>query len=249
MNWKASATDWMKSSCLMTVIGTLWEKSSVHGTRGRDPRSNLSTQNFTISGARKILREVHDLRCLVGCEALAGESEELVGRRRGAGLRDHVGHDEALVGAGLLRDARAIGDRGMALQHALDLVGRDAVAEALDDVVLAPEEPEVAVGVAARIVAGEEPPVVLQLRGLVGKVPVAQEEARVALGNADHAFVAGLRLDERVGVEELHAVARLRESGAPRTDRAKAALRQVVAELAHSDRLEDVEPEALLPER
>src|SRR5258708_32905195 len=167
MNWKASATDWMKSSCLMTVMVCSWmygscsrcseKKASGHGTRGGDLRSDVATKNFTIPRARKIFREVHDLRGLVRGEPLAPEGEQLVGGDRAARLRDHVGHDEALVRARFLGDAGAVRDCGMALQHAFHLVRRYAVAEALDDVVLAPEEPEVAVGVVARVVAGEEP--------------------------------------------------------------------------------------------
>src|ERR1700694_5863428 len=144
MNWKASATDWTKSSSRIVVMAFFQAKASGRGTRGGDLRSDLSTQNLTIAGTRKIPREVHDLRRLVGGEVLAPESEELLGRDPALRLRNDVGDHEALVGARILGDARAIGHRRMALQHALDFIGRDAIAEALDDVVLAPEEPQVA---------------------------------------------------------------------------------------------------------
>ncbi len=127
------------------------------------------TENFTIARARQIVREVHDLRGLVGRELLAPEGEELLGRDLRGGLRDHVGHDEPLVASRVLGDACAIGDRRMALHHALHLVGRDAVAEALDDVVLAAEEPEIAVLVVARVVAGQEPAAAPELRRLLGR--------------------------------------------------------------------------------
>ncbi len=176
------------------------------------------------------------------------ESREFVGRDALAGVRDHVGDDEELVPARFLAHAGAIGDRGMALQHALDLVGRDAVAEALDDVVLAAEEPQVAVRIVSRVVAGEEPAVVTLLGRLLGEVPVAQEEPGVGLGDADHALLAGGDLLECFRVEQPDVVAGLGEPGAARADRAQLALRQVVAELAHAHRLEDVEAEALLPQ-
>src|SRR5438874_321150 len=166
-------------------------KGSYRGSRRRDLRSDVPTQNFTIVGARQFGCEVDDLRRLVGGEAFAAEREELVGADAASRLRDDVCHDEALALLDLLGDARAIGDGGMALQHALDLIGRDAIAEALDDVVLAAEEPDIALGVAARVVPGEEPAVMPQARGLFRKVPVPQEKTRIALRDADHSFLAG----------------------------------------------------------
>src|SRR6266850_1273216 len=115
MNWKASATDCTKSSCLMTVMGFFRTKALGRGTRGGDLRSDFPTQNFTIRSARKILREVNDFRRLVGGEPLAPESEQLLGGDRASRLRDDVGDHEPFVGARFLCDARAIGDLGVAL--------------------------------------------------------------------------------------------------------------------------------------
>src|ERR1700694_970468 len=175
MNWKASATDWTKSSSRIVVMAFFQAKPSDRGTRGGDLRSDFPTQDLTIAGARGIPREVHDHGRREGGEPTAPEGEDLFGRDPASRLRNHVGDPEALVGARLFGDARAIGDRGMAPQHTLDLIGRDAIAEALDDVVLAPEAPQVARAVVARVVPGEEPAGALQLRALLGKVPVAQE--------------------------------------------------------------------------
>src|ERR1700694_2096372 len=108
MNWKASATDWTKSSSRIVVMAFFRAKASGRGTRGGDLRSDLSTQNLTIAGAREIPREVHDLRRLVRGEALAPEAQELVGRDRASRLSNHVGDHEALAGARILGDARAI---------------------------------------------------------------------------------------------------------------------------------------------
>src|SRR3974390_2265835 len=122
MNWNASATDWMKSSWRMVVMAILLHRRA----RRRDPRSDFPAKNFTIACAGKILRDVDNLRRLVGGEVLAAVGQELVRRDWNAGLRDHVGHDETLVGTRVFRDARAIGDGRMALHHAFDLIGRDA---------------------------------------------------------------------------------------------------------------------------
>src|SRR5258708_20680765 len=142
MNWKASATDCTKSSWRIVVMIFLWRKGSGRGARGGDLRSDFPTPNFTIAGARKILREVNDFRRLVGGEALAPESEQLVGRHRASGLSDDVGDHETFVGSRFLGDARAVRHRGVALHPALHLLRRDPIPEALDDVVLAPEEPQ-----------------------------------------------------------------------------------------------------------
>src|SRR5258708_32513094 len=107
MNWKASATDWMKSSWRIVVMIFLWRKGSDRGTRGGDLRSDFPTQNFTIAGARKILREVNDFRRLVGGEAFAPEGRQLAGRPRRSGLPDARGAPESLVDASLLVEARA----------------------------------------------------------------------------------------------------------------------------------------------
>src|SRR6185503_13087514 len=256
MNWKASATDWMKSSSRMVVMllvpgSPAWIGTNASGrrTRRRDPRSDFSTKNFTIAGTWKLAREIHDLRRLVCGQVRAAEREQRIGGDARAVLRDHVRDHERLVAPRAFRDACAVGHAGMALQHALDLVRRDAIAEALDDVVLAAQEPEIAVGIPPRVIAGEEPAVVLRLRGLLRLVPVLDEEPRVVRGNAEHSFVAARDFGARLGIEEPHVVARLREARAPRADRAQLVLREVVAELAHSHGLMDVEPEALLPLR
>src|SRR5258708_8477333 len=138
MNWKASATDWMKSSWRIVVMIFLWRKGSDRGTRGGDLRSDFPTQNFTIAGARKILREVNDFRRLVGGEAFAPEGQQLVGRHRASGLRDDVGDHEALVDARLLGDARAVRPGGGALHLPLPLARRDPGAPALHHVVPPP---------------------------------------------------------------------------------------------------------------
>src|SRR5258706_16156975 len=169
----------------MVPEGPAWIGTNASGrrTRRRDPRSDFSTQNFTIGRARKFAREIHDLRRFVRGEMLAAEGKQRVGGNVRAFLGDHVCDDERLVASRALRDARAVRHAGMALQHALDLIRRNAIAETLDDVVLAAQEPEIAVGIAARVVAGEEPAVMLEFRRLLRLVPVLDEEPGIALGN------------------------------------------------------------------
>src|SRR5258708_7007771 len=129
MNWNASATDWTKSSWRIVVMACFrWISrgkaiASNRGTRGRDLRGDFPTQNFTIASAREFLREVNDLRRLVGGEGLARKVEEIAGRDRAAFVRDHVRDHQALVGPRVLGDAGAVGHVRMALHHALDLVG------------------------------------------------------------------------------------------------------------------------------
>ena len=68
--------------------------------------------------------------------------------------RDESLHRFADDRVGLADDA-GLGDRGVLHQRALDLERADQMAGGLDDVVGAPDEPEVAVGVALRQVAGQ----------------------------------------------------------------------------------------------
>src|SRR5258707_10687462 len=108
MNWKASATDWTKSSWRIVVMACFrWISpgkaiASSRGTRGRDLRSDFPTQNFTIPGARELLREVHHLRRLVGGEVLSREVEQIRGRDLASFLRDHIRDHETLVVARVL---------------------------------------------------------------------------------------------------------------------------------------------------
>ena len=52
-------------------------------------------------------------------------------------------------------DAGTVCDGGVGLKATLDLVGRDAIAEAIDHVVLATEKPDIAIRVAASEIAGQ----------------------------------------------------------------------------------------------
>src|SRR5437773_10261733 len=135
----------------------------------------------------------------------------------------------------------------MVLQHPLDLVRRDAVAEALEGVVLAAEEPEVAVGVAARVVAGQEPVAVEAGGRLLGLVPVAEHEARVGARDAEHPLLVRPDLGPRPRVEEPDVVPGLREAGRPWPEGAVPGLAEVVGALGHAEALVDVEAEALAP--
>ena len=172
----------------------------------------------------KSAREVDHLRRLVGREVLAPEGEQLLGRgvraRRAGSRRPPPGACRRPASSATQAQSATA---GMALQHALDLVGRDAVAEALDDVVLAAEEPEVAVGVAARVVAGEEPAVVAQPSrspragsSSAGRGPGRPRGCRSCLPRPARTSA------QRVGIEQAHVVAGLREAGAAGADRAAA---------------------------
>ena len=76
------------------------------------------------------------------------------------------------------RHDRRLDDRRVLEQRALDLERADAVAGRDDDVVGAADEPEVAVLVAARAVAGQVPLAAPARRGLLGVLPVLEEERR-----------------------------------------------------------------------
>ena len=83
---------------------------------------------------------------------------------------------------------RGLGDRRVQQERALHLEGADAIARALDDVVGAPLEPEVPVGIPAREVAARHPRAPVQRPRPLGIVPVP--ERVVALRMRLHADVA-----------------------------------------------------------
>ncbi len=119
------------------------------------------------------LREIDDLRRLVLCQLLAAKGEYIIGSHRAAGLKDDIGDNEDLVRAVRFADTGTIGNCVVGFEDALDLVRGDSITEAIDEVVLAAEEPDVAIGVVASVVAGEEPTIASQPRRLLGQVPVA----------------------------------------------------------------------------
>ena len=93
-----------------------------------------------------------------------------------------------------LADHRSLGHRGMLHQGALDLERTDEMAGRLDHVVGAADEPEVAVAVAPRQIAGQ--------------VPVADEALAVALLfpeiAAEHRRPAGLERELAFDVRRCH---------------------------------------------
>ena len=114
-------------------------------------------------------------------EVLAAKDRQLARVGRGTLLE----HDEGLgrLAAGVVGhgEHRGLEDGRVLLKHALDLVGRDVLAGRDDEVLLAPRDPQVAVGVDAGHVARAEPAVGGErLGGLVGSVVVAGGHAVAA---------------------------------------------------------------------
>ena len=111
-------------------------------------------------------------------------------------------------------DRRRERDRLMALQAVLDLARADTVAAARDEIVLAADEPEVALRVLPGQVAGERPVAdeLLPRGGLV--VPVAQEHHGIGPAHGDLPdLVRGRRLP--LVVHHVHDVARDRPPHRP----------------------------------
>ena len=112
----------------------------------------------------RVLRQAGEEVDLLGrhrrAQALAREAEQFPPQRLArleAGLQRDEGLDHLADHRVGLADDAGLGDRRVLHQHALDLERADQVAGRLDDVVGAADEPEVAVGVAPRQVAGQVP--------------------------------------------------------------------------------------------
>src|SRR5207302_1019834 len=88
--------------------------------------------------------------------------------------------DRATLGVGAFDDGR-LEDRRVADQATLHLERRNAIAARLDDVVAAPLEPAIAVGIARQHVAGVIPRAAKYLGGLRRLVPVALHHPWVAV--------------------------------------------------------------------
>ena len=116
---------------------------------------------------------------------------QLVARLEAGPQHDERLHDLAGDRVGLA-DHAGLGDRRVLHQRALDLERADQVAGRLDDVVAPPDEPEVAVGVAAGEVAGEVPAAGEALAVALLLVEVAAEHRRPARPQRELALLAGV---------------------------------------------------------
>ncbi len=123
--------------------------------RLQQPAHDLAAARF-----RQVRAEIDLLRRHRGAEAPAGMAEQLAAQRfrglvarlqRDEGLDDLAGHRVGLA------DDAGLGDRRMLHQRAFDLERADQVAGRFDHVVGPPDEPEVAVAIALRQIAGQVP--------------------------------------------------------------------------------------------
>src|SRR5581483_2311901 len=135
-------------------------------------------------------------------QALAGKAEQLAAERVArlvAALERNEGLDDLhRDGIGFADHAR-LGDRGMLHEGALDLEGPDEVPHRLDDVVRAPDEPEVAVPVAP----GEVP---RQVEAAHEALPVAFLLAPVAPEHGGPAGAEGQLALDVGGLDHLDAI-------------------------------------------
>ena len=165
----------------------------------------------------QLVHVLHDAGVLVGCrralDVVLQLARELVGGRvalgQDDGRLDHVAADALGVGCG---GDGALDDRGMRDQRALDLEGADAVARALDHVVVAAHEAVVAVAVAPGHVVQVVVVAADRLGRLVRVVAIAHEESgrvgALELRDADRALLAVLHLASVV-VEQLDVAERV----------------------------------------
>src|SRR5712692_3375440 len=149
-------------------------------------------------GARRPRHRLDELdlaRELVDRQVLAAEIDDRLleaGGGRRAGLEDHIG--PRILAAHGIGDAdhAAVGDGGMLRHHVLDLLRPDAVAGGLDQIVLARQEPDVAVLVHGDEVPGPAPAVLHGLPLLVLVPPVHRARGPPRDEQADLARLAVL---------------------------------------------------------
>src|SRR5215471_7576848 len=126
-----------------------------------------------------------------------------LGRWRVSPAQDYEGLDDLSPESVGRAHHRGLGDGGVVEDRALDLKGPDAVARALDHVVGAPLEPEVAVRISSSEIADGHPPAAAQGGGALGIAPVPQRIVALRMrlqGDLAHRVdgcLAGGRSEER----------------------------------------------------
>src|SRR6266508_5216162 len=214
--------------------------------------SELGAAYLAADGFRKVRDELDLARVLVGRRHGLDMLLELSGERvrRGVtGGENHEGLDDlAAEGVGLADDG-GLGDGGVLDQGRLDLEGADTVRRAVDHVVRAADEPEIAVLVHGRAVAGDVPVATVAFRGGVGVLPVLLEHADGPLGldeDAEIALLAARQLAP-VFIHDADAVprrSRAHGAGFPRRGRERRGHQHA---LGLTVALVDVVPRALTP--
>src|SRR5580700_12089765 len=111
---------------------------------------------------------------------------QLLGGGGGTRFERHRGADLLAQGGVRQADHGGLRDRGMLVEHLLDLSRVDVVAAADDQVLFPVHDVEVAVGVDAGQVAAVEPAVADRLGGGLGAVPVALHHVRPADDDLAH---------------------------------------------------------------
>src|SRR3990170_8836070 len=142
--------------------------------------AQLGAADLAADGLGQVADELDLARVLVGRGHRLDVLLELGGERvrRGvAGGEDHEGLDDlAAEGVGLADDG-GLGDGGVLDQGGLHLEGADAIGRAVDHVVGAADEPEVAGLVHGGAVAGDVPVAAVALRRRLRVLPVLLEHA------------------------------------------------------------------------
>src|SRR5262249_30068493 len=138
---------------------------SLLGVRGRWPAQQkaLDLACFRLGQLR---HELDLPRVLVPADAGLHDLDDLLGEAAigpTSGLEHHEGGDDLSPPRVGPAHHRRLGDGWVAENGALDLEGADPVARALDDVVRAAFEPEVAVAIAPAQIADGQPPAPMRL--------------------------------------------------------------------------------------
>src|SRR5580692_9069332 len=132
------------------------------------------------------VHDPHVPRVLVRRDLALDEVAQLLGGGGGPRLEGHRGADLLAQGGVRQPDHGGLGDRGMLVEHLLDLPRVDVVAAPDDQVLLAVHDVEVAVLVDPGQVTGVEPAVADRLSGGLGAIPVALHHVRPADDDLAH---------------------------------------------------------------
>src|SRR5580704_831406 len=125
--------------------------SSSASAGGRDPGRDLAQERMALDltrrGERELRKQLETLRQLVGSDTVAQKGDEALERRRRAGARHQaqaVALAEPRIGNA---DDGGIEHLRMGVENFLDLAREELLAAAVDHLLQAPDDAEIAVGV------------------------------------------------------------------------------------------------------
>lgn len=208
----------------------------------------MPSNDLAILGAGQIVQQVHQSWPFVAGQVLFCKVKKVVLGSLCFRRENNTDGDQCPVVGYPLADRHTVTHRRMVFHDVFDLVRRDPVTETVDNVVLSSQEPDISFLIPPREVTGQKPPVPPGDAVFLSRLPIAQTQAGVIGGYADHALGVS-RHGLQFGVQNLDVMPRLRAPNRAGADRINDILGNVVRTFGHPQRLVYGLSEAVIPGR